>query len=721
MLTLATSLRISLADVARLARVQRPVVSMWRSRGSATDTPFPSPVTTQRGVARFDAEEVVTWLETTGHGLNPDARADLATFAHPVGVPSRGDLSPAESSSTDEAHVRAVSALLCLKAIAGVQLTGLDRDHLLDLADDADPDDDLLHREVAALEADSTELTSYVDRLADAAYTPALAFEQLMGDRFRRGLDGHARTALREDGRRLVARIAQGLATAVDLQPPVFVDPTAGGSDLLVEIASAYAEGPAPTVMTSSADSDLARFVRRRLRVQDVHREPLVVDDDGAFAVSRPAVLVAQLPGPDEPQLSDVQILSAIDNIVVQMDERQWGAIIGPATTLTDASRSSEGDRIRDAVLRSGRVRAILRLPQGLMVSAPRQPLALWVLGPAHPDVPIGERWTVIGDLADATLTDAAIDDVVTDVVASLGDKELVRSHAFRFGRRVDTRSLLAGRGALVDTVIRSHRPAAPDGAALALRVAQLVRSLELADASGAPALQLEVLPPRDALTGTPTAALGRLLDVKALRLVRGHRISAEHLGADAGARVIGPDELTGRLTWGGRRIDHLVLGATYAVAQLTLPGDVVFCTSPHVAARVDLEGGSLVLAPARGLRSVPKPDVMLVPEALAADINAVPPSARSYRLWPVRLAPADQAAPLAAAMAAIEHERSAARDRLSRLDELATSLLDGVIALGVALVTLHPATSADRPPGPVDHQKSSDQTSSDQPRQEGR
>lgn len=32
---------LSLSDIAALARVQRPVASMWRSRKASTDTPVP--------------------------------------------------------------------------------------------------------------------------------------------------------------------------------------------------------------------------------------------------------------------------------------------------------------------------------------------------------------------------------------------------------------------------------------------------------------------------------------------------------------------------------------------------------------------------------------------------------------------------------------------------------------------------------------------------------
>ena len=174
------SLLISLADVARLTRVQRPVVSMWRSRSAATGTPFPVPVERAGAQERFDADQVVSWLELTGRGNNPDVRADVAAFASLAGVSSQGE----------QALFDGLTALLTLKAIVGVQLGGLGAEALLDLADDADPDDSLLLREVTALGEDLSGLAVHVDDLSNADFNPAGAFERLMGDRFRRHLLG---------------------------------------------------------------------------------------------------------------------------------------------------------------------------------------------------------------------------------------------------------------------------------------------------------------------------------------------------------------------------------------------------------------------------------------------------------------------------------------------------------------------------------------------------
>ncbi|MGH8573810.1 MAG: hypothetical protein ACREX8_14730, partial [Gammaproteobacteria bacterium] len=55
---------------------------------------------------------------------------------------------------------------------------------------------------------------------------------------------------------------------------------------------------------------------RRRLRVHGVRYEPLTVNDDGTWAVTRPAVHLAQYPSPGRPTMSAAEILSALDNLV---------------------------------------------------------------------------------------------------------------------------------------------------------------------------------------------------------------------------------------------------------------------------------------------------------------------------------------------------------------------------------------------------------------------
>ena len=67
---------MTMRDIAGLARVQRPVVTVWRRRARATPHPFPTSHLRRDGQELFLREEVVAWLEETHRGNNPDVRVE---------------------------------------------------------------------------------------------------------------------------------------------------------------------------------------------------------------------------------------------------------------------------------------------------------------------------------------------------------------------------------------------------------------------------------------------------------------------------------------------------------------------------------------------------------------------------------------------------------------------------------------------------------------------
>ena len=219
--------------------------------------------------------------------------------------------------------------------------------------------------------------------------------------------------------------------------------------------------------------------MRRRLRVHGVDSGQIRVDAKWRFAVHGPVVHVAQYPSPGEPGIGAAQILSAVEHLVLQMDDQQRAVIIAPARVLCDVPLTAAGAGLRSGLLRTGRVRAIVRLPQGLLRSKPREAQALWVLGPSFAEVPIAERWTMVADLSTRTLTEDVSQDLISDIVASMGNRATIRAHSFRFARLVQTRLLLASRKSLV--VAPSHGSASDvrPGAEAALRVEELVRMLQ--------------------------------------------------------------------------------------------------------------------------------------------------------------------------------------------------------------------------------------------------
>ncbi|MET3165456.1 UNVERIFIED_ORG: hypothetical protein ABIB19_003890 [Arthrobacter sp. UYEF10] len=678
--TTTETLRMTLSDVASLAQVQRPVVSMWRTRSSGGPLPFPAAAAHVNGVELFDADDVTAWLQATGRGNNPEARNDVAVFAR-LAAPSA--VAPRDSRQTFDG----LTALLALKVITGQALTQSTASELLDTADEADPDDVFLYSELEALGSAITGLAGFADRLADSAFSAPAAFEKLLAHRFKEGLREQSDTALTGDALKLVGATAMELASTLDSRL-LFVDSTPGGSDVMLSIVEQFGESRPITLLAADHHGSASRLARRRLAVHGTDSSPVKIDAKGVFAVSGPAVHVAQYPAPGNPALDTTGILNSIENIVLQMDDSQRAVVIAPARVLCDALTGEAGN-LRSDLLRSGRVRAIVRLQPGLLRAKPREPQALWVLGPSFADVPIAERWTSVADLSTTPLTLDVSQDLISDVVASMGDRATIRAHSFRFTRLVQTRVLLAGKGSLV-SVPTARSTTAAGSAESALRVEELTRLLS--PRSFTPAALPGVQPAWPG-TGPRPASIQELLTAGNLKYVKGIRLQGTDLNRKAGSRILCRDELMDSHDAKPRFVTLLDFAANYPAGRLTDPGDVVFCTSPRPAAMVDTEGGAVVVFPARILRIDRGDPGGLVPDVVAADINSRPAADKSWRNWRLRRAPEVQRRPLSNALARLQHEQAEARQRLERLEELATLITDGVA--GGSLTLTDPKTHA--------------------------
>ena len=695
-MSMTTSLLLSMSEIASLARVRRPVVSMWRTRAATSDLPFPDPVTGSGVPALFDSEQVVRWLEQTGRGKNASASRDIAAHA---GAP-------------DGASFDSVSALIALRAATGRSLSNLSVDDLVDLADAADPDDTAFFSEVAAL-THPAPLARYVDELADAAYGDAAAYERMLAAERRRADTAFADALVTADGVRLLARIVRALdaATAHDTgvaEPLELVDSTGGAVDVIVELGRE--ENVAETVTriadSGDADSNLLRRARRRLVA---HR----IDQAGPASTSAAQRVLHLLvmgsspadaiPGSSPADALAVKALSAVDDLAMRLDGSQLALVVAPSPVLSDAGLDREPDQLRSGVLRSGQVRAIVRLPAGLRPGMPRQSLTLWVMGAAHPDVELANRWTMIADLS-TTKRDATFDsDLISDLAASLGDHSALRAHAFRFARLVFTRHLLARQGSLMLPVPTSHP--AQHGALPVDESVKLEKLLtELSWPTDAVTVAPVLTPEQPARTRVAT--LDKRITARHLRYLPGNRLDLDLIdNAPAGSgriAVLGVEELTGDRPLGRRSIDRSRFVTELPSGRFTQPGDVVFCTSPRPQAIVDHDGLSVVLYPARILRIRPDGDDKLLPDVLAADINARAASDSSWRSWPSRGVDPHQRAALSRTIDALRTDREATRRRLAQLDQLESTLIDGVTRGDLQLTTsptLHsPAlTTSDR------------------------
>lgn len=661
-----SDLRITLPDVARLAHVRRPVVSVWRKRFASGPHPFPRPIDSVGATEVFDASEVVDWLTVTAHGNNPAAATEVSLFARPAGF--------------DGPYCDAVTSLFALRASHGAPLATLDGAALVDAADEADPDDEALFREIEALGSDAERMARHVDDLVEAAYGVAPAFEHVL-DSYRRSRRDAARGELAAEAASLFSELAIELALtnpSADATAPEFADPTGVCADRLVEIADRLSEIAEPIIRSADRDTAAGRLLRRRLLAHGVPRTAMAVDEAGGFELTGPVVHVAQYPSPEATNPGPSDILSAIDQIAVQMDDAQRAVVLGPASALVDGGHDAEAASNRSALLRTGRVRAIVRLPAGLLPSAPRQHLALWVLGPAHERVAIADRWTMLSDLSAFDLTPTVRGDLVGDLAAAMGDRESLRAHGFTFTRIVQTSRVLARSGSLLDDVASlKHAPerARVDAAASA-RLDAL--AAELGDDT-VPASIRRFAPAREPAR-VPAATLGELAGDRHLRYVAGVRLDEADITAESGFAVIGPDEMRSLRTPGERRIDRLQFAATYPSGRLTEPGDVVFVTGADPAAWVDHEGSSVVMAPARVLRINRNDDAGLVADILAADIARSTPGT-PWRTWTARRVATDHRGPVAEAIADIRHTRAELRARLAKLDELEHLIVAGTTA----------------------------------------
>lgn len=646
-MTTRAPLLIDLAGVARLADVRRPVASVWRTRFAATGDAFPPAVAEKNGRSMFDAIEVAQWLERTNHGNNPDAVADSAAAA-----------APADFDITDASHLRVVDALLALRALSGEAVGGSTREELRRRAMTFDPDDACL---LSELSESRPAWAAWADLLADAAYSP-LAASRLLETRHVgiRGVDGSA-GAFTADAEELFVAMVHALAAEHE-------------SELVLSA------GIAPALATRMArardDLDLGvapnserRDVRRHLLCEGVLLGAAGGEDHGS------RLFIERLPA--QGAHSTAEMLEALDEVALSMRDNDRAIVIAPASALTDALRGLEAG-VRADALRSGRVRAIVKLPAGLVQSASREPFAIWILGREAADLPLADRYTAVADLTGTLLTVAARTDLVSDVMAAMGRVREVRAHAFRFTRLVRTSSLIAASGTLVQRPIaaRIGEPAAHDLPAL-LDVAR-ERLGEDAPAS-APTVDSSPSPI------VPAATIETLLAERHLRVRPGTRVEAEELG-DAGLVVVTAGDLDDTASIGTTHVDQFAFATAHPSAQLTQAGDIVFRTAPTPRAWVDPDGSKVVAYPARVLRIDPADPGGLVPGLVAADIERSIGGAGSWRRWLLRRVPTPSRAGLGAAIADIAARRDTLARRIEALDTYAELLSAGVTSGRVSL-----------------------------------
>ncbi|MDN5858637.1 MAG: hypothetical protein L0H84_08425 [Pseudonocardia sp.] len=609
---------LSLQDIADLARVSRPVVSMWRRRPQIDGklVPFPKPVRTTERTERFDRDEVVAYLETTGRGNNVDTRLD----APAVAVPDTVDLEDAIT-------------FLCLHALTGAELDEHTAAELADLAEQTDPHDSLLLREVKATAGDP-HLLRYVDDLVEASYGTPDALARLERGRLRREA---AERGLNDELVDLLCSVTTAARLYLTDDAVALVPPADH------RMTRRLAEGFAGIVL---ADDPAARARRRRAVIDGI--EVL----DGAPALVRVLSVVG---------LPDADALRAADDLVLELRPTDVGVVLGAASLLCDPL-VGDLQQSRSATLRPGNLALAARLPRGLWKGAHRQSLAVWVLRGAGAAGPV---W-----LADLDAEEIVPDDLASDVLAALQHTE---HRSYRYARRAELATVLAA-GAVVPRGVRAVRLAGAETSTYLDRIH---------------AATLTTSAPVPGYDGTVAAApgqivlrrrsLGELREAGRLAVRRGIRIDRSLDDAGGSVRALSADGSTDAV-----RLDPFDVAQRYPRAVRTEPGDVVFLQRPRPVARVDPDGGALVAAPSRILRL--RPGGPVGPHTLAAIVNVIVPDGSEWPTWSVPDLPPGEAAALDAVLAAAAARKAELSRHERALQDLVTNLVHGVAAGAVTI-----------------------------------
>jgi hypothetical protein len=694
--------RITYAEIAGLARVQRPVPTTWSRR----HPDFPAPVASEDGRPLFDAHEVVAWLTATGRG-NADPRRLQAELALHVLSALR---TPAVSAPL---LVGALTALVCLRQQLDAPLAELRWTPLLEQAADLDPDDAFLVSELRALpdaERVGPSLTALADELTEAAYTPAEAFDWVMESRRRLGSHDLAAAEPAASVVRALAALS-GIDALAD--GSVVATPHARSGDLLAALHTRAAEDAGHTYLAADTDPGLIRLVRRRMLVRGVNEYDLGTAEGDDLPVDEwgyPDLLACVLPYEAGETRSAQAVLEQVQALTDYLADGSTAVVLGPADVLVrPLPRYGEADRLRRSFLGDGLLKAAIGLPDGAFPYRPGYRTAVWVLARTRQEDRAGR--VLLADYSARPLTDPVLEALADDIAlwrASgwRGDHRHEPAHA----AVVPVRDLAERPGAALTP---QHRPPAARYTRSVKERPVLISDLERrlaelneqapqhADLRAVLRTQV-VLRPDDLPVRRTTVA--RLLAERRLRRRSGHRIADEHLTADGHYTVLTPDEVLGTARPGSHRIDRGVFLTGYEHAQFTQPGDVVVTTSPSFGAYVDAAGLSLVAAPARILRVHPDADPPVLPRVLAALLRAAAAehtrtsgavrASRAVEDLPIPDLGREEARRFDAMLAEIDARAALLREQSAALDDLvritAAGLADGTLTLHDLPATHH-------------------------------
>lgn len=644
---------MSLSDIARLTGVQRPVVSMWRTRYRDSGHPFPTPLEQRgdRNALLFEDGKVIEWLQATGRGNNPDAHVESALH---------DDRLTRLLTALDSA-----SSLLLLQHLTGDPVTGTAKNAVREALLLADAPRPLLDPDLLTQCFTDTALMADVDAVAEAAFTAENALAHLVP----RAAVASGTPILAPAALRLVTALLREIQTEADL-PLVPLD---SRSVHLVAQTLTVEDSGTRRHLVALADrlTTPAERAAWRLLLTRGHHVTVTGADSAAGEFNLPAAgcLAVTLLDSTTDQTS---LSRSLDEVLLALGPTDRALVLGPASLLVAAGGKADRLALLNAADASEiSLRYAAQLPKGFEPSASRRRLAVWLL--AGRTAVGSPESTVLADHGDAVVDDAFLEAVATDVATTFsGSAADLADHAFR-----------AGRAARANEVRRRNELTPPSqgtepsvlGGPL---ITQVLNSTPELFARLAPAAHQIPTEQHRVTWAQLTRSFGQ--DWPGLRLPAGELTDS----GPGTVAAIGPEELRGTLPWEGRRIHRLRLEEITSRARFTEVGDVVYVSAGGPTARVDDVGGHLVLAPARIFRagnlSHIRPETWVaLPQIVAADIERqrVP----DKDAWRIRLSPAARGSDARRVQRVTAARRAALQDELARLQQAEQALLDGLAA----------------------------------------
>ncbi|MGI8335258.1 hypothetical protein ACRYCC_35360 [Actinomadura scrupuli] len=684
-----TAQLMSMTEIAELANVRRPVVTTWRRRHET----FPKPSAGDQAHPLFDSEQIVSWLVETGRAQRSTIEGDLRLYT----------LARLGAQMPPRALISSLTALICLRHLTDDELDdgtpGLIA-RLRELAQGVDPDDRLLLSEIRAVRA--SWLPQVVDDLVEAAWGTQNAFERVMEVRERLGAVELSVDRLDPTLVGLIAKLTDAVQQADRDGAARIADPYAGAGDLLLAVAATTRDDQELRITASCPDPYVARLTRRRLAVRDLHEGGFEVRTDPKDDLEDANIIVTQVPYRPAEERSDADALRLLNDISLRLAPGTIAVVVAPADTIAGLDPAADAGTLRSELLASGSVKAIVRLPGGLVPYRPGYEVALWVLSADYSSSLRG--WALLADVSDPDLTSTVTDALATDVLTWRHEAFDPDAHARTFAVQTPVAALVTSPRPLTPRYLPTERELyqdVPERVARALELERVLREVR----PDRPMLHSDLatranpIPPRTSTISELTR--GGRAKTNRLSLRKGTRIAPEliRLGDDTATRahsypVLGPPEALGRTPLGARRIDRIAFETSYPKAQRSLPGDVIITAVPEPAAVIDHDGYSVVEFPARILRVTERGKEQFTPRVLAALLNragrpegAIRPVQRLEELRLPLLSAADLAQ-FDRLLAELEERRRQAWKEIHALDELrriaVAGLSDGTLTLTI-------------------------------------